>query len=86
METIEFSVENHDYIANLQLIEGVPNQEKSNKDFETWLDNHCSTSEEKMEYKRRHLIPSMDLKLENFDEFMTEREDIIKKRLTDLLV
>ena len=35
---IEYYLDNFNCLANIQLLEGVPNQEKSGKDFNKWLD------------------------------------------------
>jgi uncharacterized protein with ParB-like and HNH nuclease domain len=36
-DDIEFYLDNYNYLANIQLLEGVPNQEKSGKDFDVWI-------------------------------------------------
>ena len=36
-EEIEFALKNYNYLGNLQLLEAIPNIEKSNCDFDTWL-------------------------------------------------
>ncbi|MFD1735007.1 DUF262 domain-containing protein [Bacillus salitolerans] len=85
-EAVEFCINHHDYIANLQLIEGVPNQEKSNKMLEDWLGKTYTDHHELKEYKSRHLIPDIDLSIENFEEFLTEREALIKVKLSKILL
>ncbi|WP_217587474.1 DUF262 domain-containing protein [Lentibacillus saliphilus] len=85
-ETIDFCLENHNYIGNLQLIEGVPNMEKSDKPFEDWMNLICRTSEEKDAYMKTHMIPNVELSIENFEAFFTERENMIRERLLELLV
>jgi hypothetical protein len=85
-ETIDFCIDNHDYIGNLQLIEGIPNLEKSNKKFDKWFDLICPTEQEKEEYRKRHLIPDIDLSPGNFEEFMEKREVLIKDKLLKTLL
>ncbi|MFL8937243.1 DUF262 domain-containing protein [Rossellomorea oryzaecorticis] len=85
-KTINYCMENHDYIGNLQLIEGVPNQEKSNKRFKEWLELICPNENEKKEYRIRHFIPEVDLDLDNFQEFMEEREVSIREKLSKVLL
>lgn len=84
-ETIEFCLENYDYIGNIQLIEGVPNIEKSNMDFAKWLDKVCKTDQEKMDYKKKHLIPDVALDIKNFPEFLEKREELIIEKLKEVL-
>jgi uncharacterized protein with ParB-like and HNH nuclease domain len=85
-KTINYCMENHDYIGNLQLIEGVPNQEKSNKRFKEWLELICPNENEKKEYRKRHFIPEVDLDLDNFQEFMEQREIDIREKLNKVLL
>lgn len=83
---VDFCLEHHDYLANLQLIEGVPNQEKSNKKLKDWLGETYKDKQELEEYKNRNLIPDVDLSIENFEEFITKREELIKEKLSKLLL
>ncbi|UPK52254.1 DUF262 domain-containing protein [Bacillus sp. H8-1] len=85
-EVIDYCVENYDYIGNLQLIEGVPNQEKSNKKFDKWLELICLNEQDKEEYRNKHLIPNVELSVDNFEVFLTERENLIREKLLNLLV
>lgn len=74
-----------DDVANLQLLQGIPNQEKSDMEPEAWLRGRYPTSEERAAYRERHLIPDMELRLENFPEFKEARERLIMERLSELL-
>jgi uncharacterized protein with ParB-like and HNH nuclease domain len=85
-DRISYYLENHDYIGNLQLIEGIPNQEKSNKKFEDWLGVICETEKEKEKYRDLHLIPDVDLGLVNFEQFIGKREEFIRDRLKKILL
>lgn len=83
--TIDFYLDNYNYLANLQLLEGVPNQEKSDKDFKTWIEEKYPVKAERKEYMKRHYIPNVDLSLENFKEFIEEREKLITSSFKALL-
>ena len=74
-----------DYLANLQLLEGVPNIEKSNKDFKEWLDSTCPTPQARRDYMEKHYIPDVDLSLDNFDEFITARTKLMTDKFASLL-
>ena len=74
-----------DRLANLQLLPGLHNQEKSCKDFNTWLHETYKDERDRKGFKRMHLIPDVDLSITNFIEFFEEREKMIKAKLTELL-
>lgn len=80
----EFFV-NVDYLANLQLLEGLPNIEKSNKDFKEWLFETYPSPQTRKEYMDKNYIPDVDLSIENFEEFFSERTKLMTKRFSELL-
>lgn len=82
---IEFFMENFDYLANLQLLEGVPNIEKSNQEFKDWFFNKCPDEQKRRDYMEKHYIPDVDLNLENFEEFITERKKLMAAKFANLL-
>ena len=69
--------EARDRIANLQLI--TTNQEKSDEEFRSWLETRND------EYYDRHHIPKDEelYEIENFLEFVEERERLIKKHMQE---
>lgn len=77
----DFYMENVDALPNLQLLEGIPNQEKSDTDFDVWLTNVCNSPNAKTDYMKRHLIPEIDLAFSNFREFFEQRKAAIKREL-----
>lgn len=82
---MEFYMENFDYLANLQLLEGIPNIEKSNKDFKEWLSNTYPDKQARKDYMEKHYIPNIDLSLENFEEFIIERKKLMAAKFASLL-
>lgn len=80
-----FYYEHRDSIANLQLIQGLLNQEKSDNEFEDWVSKNHSKPESLTAYRERHLIPDIDLSFNNFPDFVKQREATIKKHLKRLL-
>jgi hypothetical protein len=67
----EFYLENMNYISNLQLLEGNPNLEKSNKDLEEWLPEIVTTSEERKEFLKKHYFPEeASLNFNDFELFI----------------
>lgn len=84
-DQIDFYLDNYNYLANLQLLEGVPNQEKSGKDFLEWLTQKYPNSNDRKAYMDRHYIPDVDLSLENFKQFIQERKKLIADAFSNLL-
>jgi len=85
-EDIEFYMNNFNSLANLQLLEGVPNQEKSGKDFDNWLTEKYPSKADRKDYMTKHYIPDVDLSLSNFPEFIEKREKMLVKAFKKLLV
>lgn len=85
-EKQEFYLENYNYVGNLQLLEGLPNEEKSNKDFKEWLEESYPNVNERKEYMEKHFIPqNVDSDFSNFDKFLTERNKLIVSKLKEIL-
>lgn len=84
-DDIEFYLENYNYLANLQLLEGIPNQEKSGKEFKVWIEEKFPNAKDRKEYMEKHYIPDVDLSLDNFEEFIEEREKLIVSAFKKLL-
>jgi hypothetical protein len=84
-ENIDFYLENYNYLANLQLLEGIPNQEKSDMDFKKWFLKTNKTANEKRDYTVKHLIPDIDLELHNFEKFITKRTELMLDKYRSIL-
>jgi len=82
----DFYLENYNYIGNLQLLEGIPNEEKSSRDFKEWVEITYPEEELRKDYMRKHLIPDVDLSFNNFEEFINKRNELILNRLKELLL
>lgn len=69
-------------LFNLQLLEGVENEEKSSKDPESWLASVCKDPKDRDKYLCNNFIPkTFRLEWKNFGDFEMERKKRIKKRL-----
>jgi len=84
-DDIEFYLDNYNYLANIQLLEGVPNQEKSGTDFDIWIKEKYPNKDDRKAYMVRNYIPDVNLSLENFKEFIEEREKLIVSAFKKLL-
>jgi len=85
-DDVEFFGEQADQLSNLQLLEGLPNQEKSDLDFQQWLNKNHSEKGERFEYLSRNYIPDIDLSIANFREFIDRRRELLRAKFTELLV
>ncbi|TBL81729.1 DUF262 domain-containing protein [Paenibacillus thalictri] len=85
-DQINFCLENVDYIGNLQLLEGVPNIEKSDMPTQQWLDQTYPTAQEQADFRHKHYIPSVELSASKFEEFMKQREVLIANKLEQILI
>lgn len=72
-------------IVNLQLLEGVPNQQKSNMNFDEWIVKTYPDLSKRKDYMDKHYIPNIDLSISNFDNFIEQRRQLFINQLTSLL-
>jgi hypothetical protein len=77
-------LDHRDDLGNLQLLQGIENQIKSDQEFEAWLQGQCETPNSLYAYRQQHMIPDVDLSFEKFPEFLEVREGILRKKLADL--
>lgn len=84
-EDLEFFVGAVDMLPNLQLLEGVANQEKLDLKFEEWLKQTCRSRQARSDFCTKHFIPEVDLSLINFREFFEKRRATLKERLANIL-
>jgi len=85
-DQIEFFLDNYNCLANIQLLEGVPNQEKSGKNFDQWIKEKYPNMNDRKAYMKKHYIPDIDLTLENFQMFIEERQKLLVAAFKQLLL
>lgn len=85
-EKHQFYLDNFNCLANLQLLEGIPNQEKLNKDFKQWFNEINKDSQSTADYQAKHYIPKVDLSFDNFEDFFQKREEILSDQLKKILL
>lgn len=83
--SLDVYIENFDFLANLQLLEGLPNIEKSNTDFKEWLFKMYPNKQTREAYMERQFIPDVDLSFTNFEEFLVERKKLMTAQFISLL-
>lgn len=81
-EKYSFNVYNS--ILNLQMLDTNENQSKSNKPLADWV-NEQTTADTRETFLRNHIIPDVDLSLDNFEEYIIERQKMLETKLTLLL-
>jgi uncharacterized protein with ParB-like and HNH nuclease domain len=85
LEKTESYIENVNSIVNLQLIEGIPNIEKSDMDFEKWLNETYVDTTARKDYLAKHYIPLVNLDFKNFEEFIEKRRLLLYQKLKTLV-
>lgn len=74
-------------IANIQLLLGSQNISKSDSDFQEWLLNHYPDKQSRFNFLNGRLIPTnTDFDIKNFLKFIEGREQLILKKLKELLL
>lgn len=82
----DFYIDNVNYIGNLQLLEELPNKEKNNTEFKTWLEQNYADADKLKAYREKHYIPDVGVEFTNFEEFFLEREKLLFKALKAALI
>lgn len=73
-------VENVNSIVNLQLLEGIPNMEKSDTEFEKWLNETYKDATKLEKYMEEHYIPMVSFEFANFEEFIAKRRELLHEK------
>lgn len=85
-EEVEMYLEEFNKLPNLQLLEATSNIEKSDQQFEEWLDKNFSTDEARESYLRQNLInSSQSLKFTEFLAFSEQRKQNLRNQLMRML-
>ncbi len=74
----------YDTIVNLQMLDGIENMSKNAKDLSDWVDLETN-ADNRTQFLNSHLIPDVDLSIENCEEFWKVRRDMLAKRIRDLV-
>lgn len=84
-EDIPFYLDNYNCLANLQLLEGIPNQEKSKQMFDEWIIETYPDENDRKAYMERNYIPDCSLDIKNFKEFIEKRTELISNAIKNML-
>jgi hypothetical protein len=80
-----FALDRFNNLPNLQMLEGIPNIEKSARSFDDWLQAAYPTLEDRVAYRERHFIPNVPATVDTFREFFDARSELIRARLASIL-
>lgn len=74
-----------DCIANLQLLEGMENNDKRAKPLIDWVEQEFPEPDQDREYRQRNFIPEhQSLAFTDFDAFFEARKALLKRKLTQV--
>ena len=82
---IEKFLEDHDKLANLQLLVGAVNSEKSEKLPAKWLSETMPDTIQRKEYQEKHLFGDLTEDIAGFEQFYDVRRERLKERIRGLL-
>lgn len=71
-------------ICNLQMLDANENMSKNGKKLIDWV-NLETTNKDKIYFLENHLIPNVNLELENFDEYFQKRKSLLAEKLRLIL-
>lgn len=71
-------------IHNLQMLDANENMSKNAKDLKDWVEEQTKTID-KNDFLEKHLIPIVGLDLDNFEEYVEKRKEILMQKLKDIL-
>lgn len=84
---VEFYLENYNYLGNLQIMEGLQNEEKLNTDFKEWLEKAYPSEDKRKDFLTRNFIPqNVDLLFSNLKQFFNERNKLLFTELKKALL
>ncbi|MCF6343892.1 MAG: DUF262 domain-containing protein [Devosiaceae bacterium] len=84
-EDIEkYGWETYNSIYNLQMLDANENMSKNDMNLIDWVDKETNV-ENKAQFLSSHLIPEIDLNLNNFSEFYDERKEILMEKMKLIL-
>lgn len=80
----KYGWEIYNSIFNLQMLDANENMSKQDMTLEAWVDKETNENT-RTQFLNSHLIPDVNLKLENFDEYYEKRKTLLMAKLKALL-
>jgi len=67
------------------MLDANENMSKANKSLKEWIDKETKNTNRPF-FLEKHLIPDVDLSLENFEKYIKGRKKILSHKLKELLL
>ncbi len=80
----EYGWETYNSIYNLQMLDANENMSKNDINLIDWVEKETNT-DNKTQFLNSHLIPEIDLNLNNFSEFYDKRKEILMEKMKSIL-
>ena len=74
----------YDGIYNLQMLDANENMSKNDKTLKEWVEEETK-NKDREKFLEEHLIPDVDLSIENFPEFIDKRKELLLNKLRKIL-
>ena len=84
-DKVDEYIRKKDGLANLQLLAGELNSEKSKKMPAVWLSEAYKDSKSKQEYIENHLLGEVPISIVDFDQFYETRRNQLNEKIRELL-
>ena len=83
----QYGLKNYNSLKNLQMLDANENASKNNGDLSSWVEKETKeeNAKDRISFLKNHLIPDVDLGLDNFDEFITKRTEMLHEKLKKIL-
>ena len=72
-------------IVNLQMLDANENESKGKIPLYKWVEKELKKTNNRKQFFDAHLIPDIDLRQNNFDEFYLKRKELLSRKLYKLL-
>lgn len=80
----KYQFKEYNSICNLQLLFANENESKNSSSLKVWVER-STTELTRLQFLEQHIIPNVDLSLENFSQFFEERKKLLVEKLKNLL-
>lgn len=73
----------YDSILNLQMLDANENMSKNDKPLKQWVDDQTADVD-RVTFLKSHLIPNVSLELEDFNNFIAQRHELLKDKIRQI--
>lgn len=80
----KYGWETYNSIHNIQMLDANENMSKNDMDLKDWIEEQTK-NKDKNDFLEKHLIPNIELDLDNFEEYIKERKALLIIKLKEIL-